>query len=186
MNYETQQKCLRGILTKLYDSGTIDYRDFPELTKKDYDSLLIICDEDNYIKNLSISKYKGGAVIFDDKARITELGVKFMQDKQENPHSLTQNFTFNAPVHSSAIGNDAKITNNFNSSLEELEKIISTLNAEDQIIANEILETVKTQDVKPGMFSRFTDFFEKHPNFVNTLGKSAVWLLTNADKLPLF
>lgn len=140
-----------------------------------------------YVRKLKLHKMWGITEIVLSNAYITEAGFDFLEGKkpESNPQFVQHN-TFNAPVSGSSFGTNNPIVNNFNNSLDNLENFIASLPKEEQKIANEILETIKSQDVKPGMFKKFSSFFEKHPNIVGYLGQATVWALTNPDKLPFF
>lgn len=81
-------------------------------------------------------------------------------------------------MRGSAFGNDNVVTNNWSNSIKDLKDFIATLPMEDQKTGSEIVEIIEKKEIKPGVFNKFTDFLEKHPNVVGMLGNAVVWALS--------
>ena len=83
----------------------------------------------------------------------------------------------------SAIGSQANVVFNINSSLSDIESIIKTLSSNEQLEAQELLDTLKrtanaTHPVLvEGALSKFSNLIKKHTDLLTAIGGWAVQLL---------
>lgn len=177
MNYDTKQEIKRKVLKQFYDTGKID-KSLSELNQAEYAYLLKELQDDNFISGIEFTNTKTTPVFWYDKARLTDKGAKFINPPKEKVASTTVFNIQNGDMRGSTFGNNNVVTNNWSSSIKDLKDFITTLSTEDQKTGNEIVEIIEKKEIKPGVFNKFTDFLEKHPNVVGMIGNAVVWALS--------
>lgn len=102
-------------------------------------------------------------------AYVPRKGKKFIEGEDRNISQ--QNVTIGS-VHGSNIGNHG-IVNNYMSEnpILDLKDYISTLqDSKDKSEASEMLSTLESQELKPGMLSRFDTVIGKYPEITKLVG----------------
>lgn len=177
MNYEKKQEIKRKVLKQLYDTGKID-ESLSELSQAEYAYLLKELQDDNFISGIRFTNTKTTPVFWCDKARLTNEGANFINPSKKKVANTTVYNIQGGDMRGSAFGNDNVVTNNWSNSIKDLKDFIATLPMEDQKTGSEIVEIIEKKEIKPGVFNKFTDFLEKHPNVVGMLGNAVVWALS--------
>ncbi|EMF0609512.1 TPA: hypothetical protein QFP65_001992 [Enterococcus faecium] len=186
MDYLTKEKKLNQLLNFVYDGTTVT-SDLLELSQQEFASLLESATKSGYIRGASITKTKMTPIIWTDDVELTEPGAEKIHPSEKNSQSIQTTNTFNSSgdYRGATFGNNNTVTNNWNTSLDELKEYIDALPPEDQRVGRELIEIVETKDFKPNVLERFSEFLEKHPRVVTLAGNAIVWALSNTDKLPL-
>lgn len=177
MDYAKKQAKRIEILKQLYDTGKIDEKslglDYPIFTQ-----LLEEIQEDGHISGAKFAKSKTSLTVWHDNVRLSDKGAQLVNPTEEKEITST---TFNfhgGDFRGAGFGSNITINNKWDESLDELKNYINDLDQEEKIIGNEMVKIIESKDIKPGIFSRFAGFLEKHPNVVSLAGKAIVWALS--------
>lgn len=112
---------------------------------------------------------------------LTEKGEQFVENGFQSPSRspASASFHFNGPVTNSVVGNDIsgnEFTFTSGASLAEIESIIRTKPAEDQVVLNEMLEVLREiqsseEPVDKGRLSRFYEIIKNSSDLLLPIGK---------------
>lgn len=177
MDYQTQTQKIEELLELRY-RGEDATNDNLELSPSEYFQIVREAKKRGYI-DVNIVDTKTGSFINGD-IRITEKGAEFIQPTKETEEMIEMQFNIqNGDFRGASLGSGNTVNNNWSSSIEQLKEYIDGLGAEDQKIGNELINTIETNEIKPGLLSKFVNFLEKHPNVVSYVGNTLVWTLAN-------
>lgn len=179
MDYQTKTQKIKELLELLY-KGEVATEAHLMLSSNEY--FLIIREAKNrgYI-DANIVDTKTGTFI-NGEITITEKGAEFVHPiKGTEGISGIQFNIQNGDFRGASLGTGNTVNNNWTSSLEQLKEYINGLGTEEQEIGNELIATIETNEVKPGLLSKFVDFLEKHPHVVSYVGNALVWTLANGN-----
>ncbi|HDP1353505.1 TPA: hypothetical protein P5Y35_001318 [Enterococcus faecalis] len=181
MDRNTRDRLLKKFLKEVSEGNYSGYsRDIPS---PELASVIETAINEDFVNNMKLNKHKSGTLLLDNGGILTTKGYDFIEGISNEPVPNQVFHIHDSQIQGNNFGHNSSITNNFGPSIDELRKLIQDLDPADQETAQEIVEIIENKDIKPGIFSRFTNFFETHPSFVTAVGKSVTWALTNSDKL---
>lgn len=183
MDYETKKskkiKVLKGLYDDNFNRNAIGLSD-----RYDYAEILDDLFSDGLINKSGVIRTKDGPMINDENMTITDKGAQYINPPNDNEPQPKQVFNIHDGNYTNAsFGNTGNISYNFDESITELKKLIDALPPTDKTEGEEIVKIIETQNFKPGVFSKFSTFLEKHPNIIRYIGSSIVWTLSNTSRL---
>lgn len=172
---------------ELIDSNNFDpANSLPDLSRDDLKNLVLMCEEEGYISYRSskgkplVQGYMGGGWSIAFNTFVTRPGKQFLEGFDRNVSQTTQTFNIQT-VQNSALGNYNTVNNYSSEPLNDLESYVNTLsNEEDQKTGNELIETLKTEEIKPGFINKFEKFMADHPKSVDLVASFVTAIAMNA------
>ncbi|MFV8261611.1 hypothetical protein ACNNMU_09410 [Aerococcus viridans] len=164
------KRVLDLIHNEQFDSNT----SLPDLKRNELKNLILMCENEQYLSHRSgkngqplVISFMDGGWILHPSTFVTRSGTQFLEGFDRNNSQPSQTFNIQS-VQNSALGNYNTVNNYSNKPIEDLQKYISELaDKKDKEIGNELLETLKTEEIKPGFLNRFENFLSKHPKSVD-------------------
>lgn len=163
------KRVLELIRVEQFDSKT----SLPDLERKDLRNLVLMCEDDKYLSHRSskgkplLQNYMDGGWDLHPTTFVARSGLQFLEGYDRTHNQSTQTFNIQS-VQNSALGNYNTVNNYSNKPIEDLQKYVDELkDKKDQEIGKELLDTLKTEEVRPGFLSKFESFLSKYPKSVD-------------------
>lgn len=182
MSYDDK---MRSVLKKI-DSGEIPKSAGLSLDNgQEIIEIIKECENEGFLSHSShkqklVETFYNHEFMLHPSTRITRRGYNFIEGKEDNI-APTQNFTI-GEVHSSHIGNYGTVNNYLSENpIEDLKDYINEIqDPNDKATAEELVTTLETEEIKPGLLKRFDTLIGKYDNIAKLVGTVATTILMNA------
>lgn len=178
LSYDDQLKAvLIEIRDKVFDSET----SFSEISRDDLANLINDCENQNFLAHRAskqqdlVISYMDGGFSIQPSTFITREGRSFIEGDENNSMPITNHFNFQN-VYGANFGNNGSVTNNFSGiSIDDLKSVIDAIpDKNDKEEGQQLVKTLETEEIKPGLLKRFDNLVGKYPNLVDLVGKIAM------------
>ncbi|HGM4028860.1 TPA: hypothetical protein ACKPC4_000513 [Listeria monocytogenes] len=173
-NYDGQ---IKKVLTEIRDKHFHEDNSFPELSRSDLMDLLNDCEYQGYLsyksqKQKLIIPYMNGGFALHPSAFVTRNGRNFIEKGDESIVMPTHQFNINN-VYGSSFGDNNSVTNYFsNITIEDLKPLVESIEDHtDKKEGTELIKTLETEDIKPGLLNRFDKLVGKYPKIAELVSK---------------
>lgn len=176
MSYDEQIRTLLNLVK----NGTLTNEPIPGMTSEQYFALIEDCERNGYISTYMkkiVYRFMGGDGDIADGIVLTKTGHDFLENKTETP-TISQQFNFQS-VSQSNIGNNGTVNIYQQVKMDELISYIKeNINAPDQAEAQEVVSTLQSEGMKPGVLKKFDSLLEKYPGLTAAVSSVVMTILT--------
>ncbi len=168
---------IKNVLTEIRDRVFNEDNSFPELSRSDLMDLLNDCEYQGYLSHKSqkqnlITPYMNEDFALHPSAFVTRDGRNFIENGDEPLLKPTTQFNIQN-VNGSSFGDNSPITNNYSKfTIEDLKKFVENIDdTADKKEGEDLIRTLESEDIKPGLLNRFDKLVGKYPNIAELVSK---------------
>ncbi|EDN7323718.1 hypothetical protein FHK07_12085 [Listeria monocytogenes] len=180
LSYDDQMKI---VLSDIRDKKFVEEKILPELSRDDVADLINDCQQQGFISHTSLkqpllTRYNHGGFLIHPTTFITRDGRKFIEEGDKSPSNTNNHYSIQT-VYGAYFGNNGSVTNNFSGiSIDDLKSFIDTISdSNDKEEGHQLVKTLETEEIKPGLLKRFDNLVGKYPNLSDLVGKIMMFQL---------
>lgn len=174
LSYDDQVKI---VLTEILNDDFSPEKSLPDISRTQLENLLNDCERQGYLAHKSreqelVMSFMGEEFELHPTTYVTKDGRKFIKEGDHSSMATIQNYHFQN-VYGANFGDNGSVTNNFSDvSIDDLKSFIENkLDSNDKEEGHQLVETLETEEIKPGLLKRFDNLVGKYPHLVDLVGK---------------
>jgi len=177
---------IKTVLKDIKDNKFDEQKTLSEISRKELKDILLMSEHDDFLSHTSdkqklVQEFIGGGFVLSPSVFVTRAGRQFIEDYDRTKSSVTQTFNIESVSHSS-LGNYNTVNNYSETPIQDLKEYIDSIDDENRLKdeGKELVETLETEEVKPGYLAKFEDFLKEYPKTIDLISSFITSIAINA------